>query len=191
MSKDNKSARQALEREYGKGCMFKAARIEDQVEALKTIKTYKTFLRETRYTGKKIHQLEKNITFHHLRHKSEGGKATAENGANINELAHRYLHSLPRDQEEVINNMLRKFKLQGGFITPTPSGLEMQPFEIEMDLARLDEEDCLVIPVFDTTEKDMKKRQKFNRAQEKRAFQRQIDEALYGPEEDEDLYWDR
>ena len=51
---DNSKARQQLESIYGKGCMFKKARIEDQIEALKTIKTYKTFLRETRYTGKKI-----------------------------------------------------------------------------------------------------------------------------------------
>lgn len=192
MGNDNKKARQQLEMQFGKGCMFKAARIEDQVEALKTIKTYKTFLRETRYTGKKIRQLEKNITFHHLRHRSEGGKASADNGANINELAHRYVHSLPREQEEVINNMLRKFKLQGGVITPTSQGLDVQPFEIEMDLARLDEEDCLIIPVYDTTEKDRKKKEKYNRAQTKQKFQRQIDKALYGPEEDEeDLDWDR
>ena len=50
---DNSKARQQLESIYGKGCMFKKARVEDQIEALKTIKTYKTFLRETRYTGKK------------------------------------------------------------------------------------------------------------------------------------------
>ena len=38
---DNSKARQQLESIYGKGCMFKKARIEDQIEALKTIKTYK------------------------------------------------------------------------------------------------------------------------------------------------------
>lgn len=46
--------------------MFKKAHIEEQVEALRVIKTYKMFLRETRYTGKKIQQLEGNMTYHHL-----------------------------------------------------------------------------------------------------------------------------
>lgn len=41
------------------------AHIEEQVEALRVIKTYKMFLRETRYTGKKIQQLEGNMTYHH------------------------------------------------------------------------------------------------------------------------------
>ena len=131
---DNSKARQQLESIYGKGCMFKKARIEDQIEALRTIKTYKTFLRETRYTGKKIRLLEKNMTYHHLRHASEGGKATVENGAVVNELAHRYLHSLPREQEETVNNMLRKFKLQGGIIAPTENGLQtIQPIQIDLD----------------------------------------------------------
>lgn len=188
---DNSRARQQLESIYGKGCMFKKARVEDQIEALKTIKTYKTFLRETRYTGKKIRLLEKNMTYHHLRHASEGGKATVENGAVVNELAHRYLHSLPRDQEEVVNNMLRKFKLQGGIIAPTENGLQtIQPIQIDLDFD-FDLEDCITIQAYDTTEKDMKKREKFNRAKTKREFIKQVEEELYGPEEDEDLYWDR
>ena len=33
-----------------------------------------------------------------------------ENGAVINSLAHMYMHSLPREQEEEINEELRKYK---------------------------------------------------------------------------------
>ena len=108
----NSKGRKSLERIYGKGCMFKKANKEEQIEKLHTIKTYKVFLKETHYSGNIIKQLENNMTYHHLRHKSEGGKVTDENGAVINELAHRYMHSLPREDEEVVNNMLRKFKLQ-------------------------------------------------------------------------------
>ena len=82
---DNTKGRKSLERTYGKGCMFKKAHIEEQVEALRVIKTYKMFLRETRYTGKKIQQLEGNMTYHHLKHRSEGGKTNDENGSIINE----------------------------------------------------------------------------------------------------------
>lgn len=119
MSDSNKSAKQELERIYGKGCMFKKAKIAQQIEALGTIKTYKRFLTETRYTGRKIHLLEKNLTYHHLKHKSEGGKATVQNGAVIGELPHRYIHSLSRQEEELVNNMLRRYKLTGGVIIPT------------------------------------------------------------------------
>lgn len=75
MSNENRKAKQQLAQIYGEGCMFKAAKIEQQIEELKTIKTYKRFLHETRYTGKKIYLLEKNITYHHLRHKSERRKS--------------------------------------------------------------------------------------------------------------------
>lgn len=175
----NKVARQKLEAIYGKGCMFKKAHIPEQIENLKTIKTYKRFLQETRYSGRKIRLLEKNMTYHHLRHVSEGGKATDENGAVVNELAHRYLHSLPRDEEEVVNNMLRQYKLKidGGIMTATDEGLKIeQPFavDIEMDL-----NDCIVIPAHDITAEDMKKREKFNRAKVKRETQQLIEEDLY------------
>ncbi len=173
----NSKGRKSLERIYGKGCMFKKANIEEQIEKLHTIKTYKVFLKETHYSGNIIKQLENNMTYHHLRHKSEGGKVTDENGAVINELAHRYMHSLPREDEEVVNNMLRKFKLQGGIITPTSRDIDMQPFEIEMNIYDLDEKDCLVIPVYENTLEDYKKRQKFNRAKTKRETDQLIQEA--------------
>lgn len=71
---DNTRGRQQLERIYGKGCMFKKAKVEEQLYALrgkKIIKSYKSFLRETRYTLKKIRRLEGNMTYHHLKHRSE------------------------------------------------------------------------------------------------------------------------
>lgn len=52
------------------------------------------------------------MTLHHLQHRSESGSTSAENGAIINELAHRYMHSLPRNQEEIINNYIREWKKQ-------------------------------------------------------------------------------
>lgn len=175
----NKSAKQALERVYGKGCMFKKAHIEEQIEALRTIKTYRRFLQETRYTGRKIHLLESNLTYHHLKHRSEGGKSTLENGAVIGELPHRYIHSLSRQEEEIINNMFReyKFKLQGGILVPTETGIDMRdPIQIELELNG--EDGYIEIPAFNTTEQDLQKRRKFNRAKEKRTTQELIDEEM-------------
>lgn len=109
-SKKNRKIREALERIYGEGCMFQKARIEQRIEELGGIKTYKQFKEEHKYTLKKIKAFENIQTLHHLVHKSEKGQTTIENGAVVNSLAHTYLHSLPRADEEKINDMLREYK---------------------------------------------------------------------------------
>lgn len=110
--KQNKKIREELERQYGKGCMFKKAKIDEKIKEKKIIKTYEKFLEEKRYTGKMIRKYERIKTLHHLKHKAEGGKTNIENGAVVNSLAHAYIHSLPREQEEFINNKLREYKKQ-------------------------------------------------------------------------------
>lgn len=109
MSK-NRSVRIALAQVYGSGCMFKKSGAEKYIEKLGHIKTYKQFKEERKYTSKKTKALENLMTLHHLLHKSEGGKASIENGAIISALAHQYMHSLPRNQEEVINDFIREYK---------------------------------------------------------------------------------
>lgn len=67
----NSTVRNLLSMKYGKGCMFKRAKIAERLEKIGGIKTYKTFIKERRYTRKKIKKLEESITFHHLTHVSE------------------------------------------------------------------------------------------------------------------------
>lgn len=142
MSKSNRSARKDLERKYGKGCFFKRAHCEEQIEAIGGIKTFHVFIQEKKYKGKKIsHQ----ITYHHLKHRSEGGRTSEENGANVEEIAHQYLHSLPREQEEIINNMLREFKMNC-YLT-TGDGQIQQAQSITINFG----EDVIVIPLEDNT----------------------------------------
>ena len=199
MSNSNRSAKKELERIYGKGCFFNRAKVAEQIEAIGGIKTFKVFVQEKKFKGKPIsHQ----ITYHHLKHKSEGGKATVENGANVEEVAHQYLHSLPRNQEEIINNMLREFKLNCVMMTGDGQVQEAQSISFNFG------EDVLVIPLYDNDErhnpevarqqaeerekakhtKEYKKKKKYERLQnptramKKRELQRMI-------EEEED--WDR
>ena len=89
---------------------------------------------------------------HHLRHRSENGATTVENGANVAEVAHQYMHSLPRDQEEIINNMLRQWKsdFDIGVIEVTTEGIKQAQV---IELPEI-EEDCIEIPVYDFTEKE-------------------------------------
>lgn len=165
MSSKNKKIRHSLERIYGKGCMFQKAYIAERIAAMGGIKTYKQFIEEKHYTLKEIKRLEANITLHHLKHRSEAGPTTEENSANINELAHRYVHSLPRNHEEVVNNMLRDYKRM-------PIKFEddiVVDFEFKMAEIEFSEELGIVV-------RPIKK--KFNRAKENREFRRRIEEEL-------------
>ena len=181
-SKKNKRIRENLERIYGKGCMFQKACIAEAIEKMGGIKTYKKFIEERHYSFKEIRRLEATMTLHHLKHRSEGGPTTEENGAVINELAHRYEHSLPRYHEEIINNMLRDYKHRvirdGRQYDLAPVKLEDEidvDFEIKMaEMSFSDEIGLSIQPV----------KKKFDRAKEKRAFERRVREDL----EEEDYY---
>lgn len=159
----NKKAREALESVYGRGCMFKKAKIAERIEAMGGIKTYKRFLEEKKYTLKDIKKLERILTYHHLKHKFNGGKATVKNGAEINLLAHSYIHSLDRGEEEIINNMLREYK-----------------DSIECSVEFVDDIDfpyTIASTIFIPDELN-KKKEKYNRAKEKREWQKEAEREL-------------
>jgi hypothetical protein len=133
-SHKNKVIRQRLEKIYGKGCMFQKAYIAERIEKMGGIKTYKQYQKEHKYTLKKVKRLEETMSLHHLKHRSEGGSTSERNGAVVNALAHAYLHSLPRQQEEIINNMLREYKECGvQFVDDLDTGIELNLAEISYD----------------------------------------------------------
>ena len=120
--------------------MLEKAGIEKIIEDRKTIKTFKKFLQEKRFTIKAIKKYRKQMSLHHLKHKSEGGKTTLENSAILSSLAHMYLHSLPRQQEEFINDELRKFKQTGKcrvvFVEDLDLPYEIKPMEFSIEEKR-------------------------------------------------------
>lgn len=110
MSKSNREIRIKLARIFGSGCMFQKSHAEEYIKKIGTIKTYKQFKNETHYKSKKVKALQSLMTLHHLQHTSENGDTTVNNCIIINQLAHRYIHSLPREQEEIINDYIREWK---------------------------------------------------------------------------------
>lgn len=100
-----------------------------------------------------------------------GGATSEHNGAIVNALAHAYSHSLPREQEEIINNMLRDFKFRASTIS-IEDKVKVEGKEMEFDLS-----DCIEIPLYDViTKKDYKKKNKpFNRAKVKQETRRKIE----------------
>lgn len=96
----NKKMHDKLAKIYGNKCMFLASHCD-------TIH-FKQY--QARYTSKQLQKLIKNITVHHLKHRSEGGHTDIKNCSLVSELAHRYIHTLPREKEEIINNRIRDYK---------------------------------------------------------------------------------
>lgn len=149
MGKSNKRAKEELIKIYGNGCMFEKAKVAERIEQMGGIRTYRSYVAEKRFKGKPI---KKQLTYHHLRHKSEGGPATVENGAVVEAVAHAYLHSLPRHQEEIANNMLRAYKI---------NALEFNTQEVCQGLTiETDMSEYVTIPLYDDNEKYNRKKAK-------------------------------
>lgn len=160
----NKKKREELELIYGQGSMFQKSKAEEYISTLPKIKGYKRFIKEKHFTSKEIRKLVKRMNYHHLQHKAEGGTTTIENGAIVNELEHRYLHNLPRNQEEIINNHIRQWKAD--FISMTTEGISDHK-EIDIDLTT----DYIEIPIYDyKPQKKISKRQ-YEEKQRKREKQ--------------------
>ena len=180
MGNSNSNIKKLLMQKYGKGCFFEMARIAQRIEEMGGIRTYKKFLKEKRFKGQEISQ---QLTVHHLRHRSEGGDTSVENCVNIREAAHQYIHSLPREEEEIINDMFRSFKLNFAVL----QGAEVVDHgSVVLDPAAAD---YITISLEDTTpeqyehlRKQRKRRNRLKnhtRAIKKRELQQLIDEEDY------------
>lgn len=157
-NKRNQKVRKELEEEYGNDCMFKKAGIEKKIERIRGMKTYKQFKEEKRYTLKFIEHYEGQMTLHHLKHVEEGGETTKENGAIVSALGQFYIHSLPREQEEIINNMLREYKkCKIEFVDDLETGVELAFTDLEVYSIKKEQKD------------------RFNRAREKEQARKEIE----------------
>ena len=53
----------------------------------------------------------RELQFHHIKKKSQGGKMELKNGAILTETAHRFLHTIERYDIEIYNAITKMFKL--------------------------------------------------------------------------------
>lgn len=93
------------------------------------------------------------------------------------------MHSLPREQEEIVNNMLRKYKYEMNIalLVLTDRGIKLdQPQLLSLEF---DDSDVITIPAYSTPETEKKK--KTNRAKTKRETQALIDEYYESLNDDE------
>lgn len=164
----NKTGRKMLEKRYGKGCFMERAGIRyispDEEELFrKTIKGFK--------------KLDRQITFHHIKKRSRGGKVSIENGANLAYYNHQWLHSQPPEIQAQINSKLQdfKYKIDMARISVGDEKLEFDKININVNM-----DDYIEIPVYDNSllleDKQFLRKPKFNRAKQKKKTQKIIDD---------------
>ena len=142
MSKSNRRAREMLEKIYGKHWF-----IHQGIRKLKPPTPKKGT-----YKGKSIAY---QLTYHHLKAKRDGGKATVENGACVCRSCHDWLEQLSEQEREKVNDELRAYKrnfFKIGLIELTTQGIE-QAEVIEFE----ETEEVKEIPAYDFTEEEYQK----------------------------------
>ena len=147
----NKRAKEELIRIYGAECF---------IEKLKLRKDVKP----TRYKSKGQMKKMKQLTFHHIKMKKDGGRATVENGALLSAENHAWFHQQSYKDQTQMNAMFQEYKKQYQecevvFVDDLDLGFAIKAMEFHID------------------EKEQKK-DKYNRAKEKREFQKRVDEEL-------------
>ena len=147
----NKRAKEELIRIYGAECF---------IEKLKLRKDVKP----TRYKSKGQMKKMKQLTFHHIKMRKDGGRATVENGALLSAENHAWFHQQSSKDQTQMNAIFQEYKKQYQeckvvFVDDLDLGFEIKAMEFCID------------------EKEQKK-EKYNRAKEKREFQKRVDEEL-------------
>lgn len=154
----NKAVKQRLIDRYGAECFIERLKLRD-TSGLK-------------YTGKNQYKRMKMLTYHHIKEKSKGGKATIENGALLSAENHQWFHQQDRADRERMNNMFQELKrnIDNGYeecqVVLAPESDITTPFELDIITANIDTTGQI------KTQKKAKK--KYNRPKQKRKTERLI-----------------
>ena len=122
-------------------------------------------VKPTRYKSKGQMKKMKQLTFHHIKMRKDGGRATVENGALLSAENHAWFHQQSSKDQTQMNAMFQEYKKQYQecevvFVDDLDLGFEIKAMEFHID------------------EREQKK-DKYNRAKEKREFQKRVEEELY------------
>ena len=109
----------------------------------------------------------KQLTYHHIKEKRNGGKTTIENGALLSAENHEWFNKQSDKAQRQMNELFQEYKrlVDIGIIV---NGQTLVEKSIEIDMSNFIE-----IPVIETTDEI---RKKYNRAKEKRQWKKEIEE---------------
>ena len=142
----NKKARKKLIKLYGAECFIEKLHLRTDTEP-------------RQYTSKGQYEKMKQLTYHHIQEKKNGGKATVENGALLSEENHIWFNEQSKESQKQMNELFQKYKASVGCKVEFVDELDTR-FSI-----------ASAIIVLSDLEKEH-----YNRAKEKRAWQKQVEE---------------
>ena len=149
---NNKRAKEKLINVYGGECFIEKLKLRKYTEPKK-------------YKGKGQMKRMKQLTYHHIKMKKDGGRATVENGALLSAENHTWFHKQSPQVQTQMNEIFQEYKRQQSqecqvvFVDELKLGFEIKTME------------------FSIGEREQKK-EKYNRAKEKKEFQKRVDEEL-------------
>lgn len=165
----NKSVKEEMIRRYGAECFIERLKLRDTSGL--------------RYKGKGQYKKMKMLTYHHIRMKSKGGKATVENGALLSAENHAWFHQQPKGDQERMNQQFQDLKrdIDNNY---EPCTIELVPDE-EIELPA--ELNVMAVNFEENSQGNIdikpkaKAKKKYNRAKTKRKTERLI-KKYYGNE---------
>ena len=144
----NKRAKEALIRLYGKECFIEKLHLRPDTER--------------KYTGKAQYHRMKQLTYHHIEMKKDGGKATIENGALLSAENHEWFNRQSKEKQRQMNDMFQEYKrkIDYGIAVAqlTTQGIK-QAEAIEVEPT----EEVIEIPVYETTLEEQKAFEEYKR----------------------------
>lgn len=152
MGKSNRSIKQKMIAKYGKECWIEKLHLRPVEDAPKV------------YGSKGQLKRAKQLTFHHIKEKSKGGKATEENGAILSAENHEWFNKQSPEVQARLNQIFQEYKKNFTEGSIDRSDSRATP-SINIEEINYDEFISLA-------------KSRYNRAKEKREFQRRIEEEL-------------
>lgn len=141
----NKRAKERLIQLYGAECFIEKLQLRKDIDP-------------RRYTSKGQQKRMKQLTYHHIREKRNGGKATIENGALLSAENHAWFNKQSKEAQKQMNELFQKHK----------QSVECKvEFVDELD-TRFSIASAIIVPT------ELEK--KYNRAREKKAWKKQVEE---------------
>ena len=121
----NKRAKEELIRRYGAECFIEKLKLRKDIEP-------------RRYKGKDQMKKMKQLTYHHIKMKKDGGRATRENGALLSAENHSWFHQQSSQAQGYMNALFQEYKRQVDecqvvFVDELDLGFEIKPITFAID----------------------------------------------------------
>lgn len=141
----NKEAKQRLIELYGAECFIEKLRLRKDTEP-------------RRYKSKGQRKRMKQLTYHHIQERSNGGQATVENGALLSTENHEWFNRQSKEAQRQMNELFQRYK------NSVECSVEfVDNLETNFSIASV-----IIVPA------ELEK--KYNRAKEKRAWKKEVEE---------------